>query len=152
MLDNSKKYGVGEHITGIVETIDSFKIENNTYDFIIAVSSLEHMDSQKSLKKKLNEIKDGIRSNGIVCFIINTEVMEIEKTTGKKLAPQFEVNIKTEALLTILNELYGDWQCIKKTVVPQKYDIPRGDKIAELSSNVVTYVARKGVVCNEAAN
>ena len=74
---------------------------------------------------------------------MNSEVVEIEKETGEELAPQFEVNIKTEALMSMLDEVYGDWQCIKKTVVPQKYNIPRGDKIAELSTNVITYVVRK---------
>lgn len=54
---------------------------------MIAESSLEHMGSKDSLKRKLSEIREGIRSNGIVCFIINSEVMEIEKTTGEELTP-----------------------------------------------------------------
>lgn len=143
LLENSRRNGIEEHITGIVQTIDDFKIEKSAYDLIIAVSSLEHMDSKDSLERKLNEMKEGIRSNGIICFIMNSEVVEIEKETGEELAPQFEVNIKTEALMSMLDEVYGDWQCIKKTVVPQKYYIPRGDKIAELSTNVITYVVRK---------
>ncbi len=143
LLENSRRNGIEEHITGIVQTIDDFKIEKSAYDLIIAVSSLEHMDSKDSLERKLNEMKEGIRSNGIICIIMNSEVIEIEKETGEELAPQFEVNIKTEALMSMLDEVYGDWQCIKKTVVPQKYNIPRGDKIAELSTNVITYVVRK---------
>lgn len=143
LLENSRRNGIEEHITGIVQTIDDFKIEKSAYDLIIAVSSLEHMGSKDSLERKLNEMKEGIRSNGIICFIMNSEVVEIEKETGEELAPQFEVNIKTKALMSMLDEVYGDWQCIKKTVVPQKYNIPRGDKIAELSTNVITYVVRK---------
>ena len=143
LLENSKKHEVKEQITGIIQTIDEFKIEKSSYDLIIAVSSLEHLDSKDSLERKLNEIKEGIRSKGIICFIMNSEVMEIEKTTGEELPPQFEVNMKTESLMELLDELFGDWQSIKKIVVPQKYDIPRGDKIAELSTNVVTFVVRK---------
>lgn len=143
LLENSKKHEVKEQITGIIQTIDKFKIEKSSYDLIIAVSSLEHMDSKDSLERKLNEIKEGIRSNGIICIIMNSEVVEIEKTTGEELQPQFEVNMKTESLMELLDELFGDWQSIKKTIVPQKYDIPRGDKIVELSTNVVTYVVRK---------
>lgn len=143
LLENSKKHEVKEQITGIIQTIDKFKIEKSSYDLIIAVSSLEHMDSKDSLERKLNEIKEGIRSNGIICIIMNSEVVEIEKTTGEELQPQFEVNLKTESLMELLDELFGDWQSIKKTIVPQKYDIPRGDKIVELSTNVVTYVVRK---------
>lgn len=143
LLENSRRNGIEEHITGIVQTIDDFKIEKSAYDLIIAVSSLEHMDSKDSLERKLNEMKEGIRSNGIICIIMNSEVIEIKKETGEELAPQFEVNIKTEALMSMLDEVYGDWQCIKKNVVPQKYNIPRGDKIAELSTNVITHVVRK---------
>lgn len=143
LLENSKKHEVKEQITGIIQTIDEFKIEKSSYDLIIAVSSLEHLDSKDSLERKLNEIKEGIRSNGIICIIMNSEVVEIEKTTGEELQPQFEVNLKTESLMELLDELFGDWQSIKKTIVPQKYDIPRGDKIVELSTNVVTYVVRK---------
>lgn len=149
LLENSKRNGIEEHITGIVQTIDDFKIEKSAYDLIIAVSSLEHMDSKDSLERKLNEIKEGIRSNGIICIIMNSEVVEIEKTMGEELQPQFEVNMKTASLMELLDELLGDWQSIKKTIVPQKYDIPRGDKIVELSTNVVTYAVRKEEVKRE---
>lgn len=101
------------------------------------------MNSKDSLERKMREMKYGIRGNGIICLIMNSEVVKIEKTTGKNLFPQFEVNMKTEYLMKQLDELFSKWQIIKKTVIPQKYDIPRGDKIAELSTNVVTYVVRK---------
>ena len=30
------------------------------------------------------------------------------------MQPQFEVNLKTESLIELLDELFGDWQSIKK--------------------------------------
>lgn len=39
---------------------------------------------------------------------------------------------------------FSDWQTIKHTVLHQKYDIPRENGLAELETDVVTYVVRKG--------
>lgn len=140
---NSVLYGVEKEINGIISSIDDFEIEQNHYDLIIAVSTLEHINSEKVFVEKLREIKNGIRKNGIVCLIINSEITEINKNNGQKLIPQFEVNLKTEKLLGILNETFDSWEIIKTTVRNQRYDIPRKNCISDLTTDVVTYVAKK---------
>lgn len=80
--NNSIKYNVEKSINGIVSSIDNFTIEENHYDFILAVSALEHIDSEEAFEKKLTEIQRGTRENGIVCMIINSEVNEKNKETG----------------------------------------------------------------------
>lgn len=48
-----------------VKTIEEYDISDNTYDFIMAVSALEHIDTQESFIKKLREIEKRVRKNGM---------------------------------------------------------------------------------------
>lgn len=74
LREYAMKYHVSLAINGIVGTIDDFAIEKKKYDLILAISALEHMDTIESFKAKLLEIEEGVKANGIVCFVINTEV------------------------------------------------------------------------------
>lgn len=139
----SSEYGVSDSINGIVSSIDDFEIKKNGYDFILSVSSLEHINSENAFINKLYEICNGIKENGVVCLIVNSEVSETDKQSGKPIEPQFEVNLKTDKLVSLFQYVFNGWQVLKTTVVNQRYDIPRNDCIADLTTNVVTYVARK---------
>ncbi len=140
---NSIVYGVENEINGFISSIDDFEIEENRYDLILAVSALEHINSDVAFINKLEEIKNGTRKNGIVCLIINSEITEINKYNGQELVPQFEVNLKTENLIGILKKIFDGWKIIKSTVRNQRYDIPREGCVADLTTDVVTYVAKK---------
>ena len=137
------KYGVTESINGILMPIDGFTIPENSYHLIISVSSLEHMDSTVSFVNKLNEIANGVKENGIVCLIINSDISEEDLSSGDILAPQFEVNLMTEVLHGYLSKSFKNWDVLKSSVVKQEYDIPRGVIQSHIRTNVVTFVARK---------
>lgn len=139
----SSEYGVSDSINGIVSSIDDFEIKKNGYDFILSVSSLEHINSEDAFINKLYEIRNGIKENGVVCLIVNSEISETDKQSGKPLEPQFEVNLKTDKLVSLFQHVFNSWQVLKTTVVNQRYDIPRNDCIADLTTNVVTCVVRK---------
>lgn len=143
---NAEEYGVSSNIEGIVKAIEDFEVKKNKYDLIIAVSALEHIDTKVSFVKKLEEIRDGIREKGIVCLVINTNVIEKDKKTGESVPAQFEVNFVTEELLVALNDIFEGWAIIKETVQEQQYNIPREFGVSDLRTNVVTYVARKSNV------
>ena len=145
LKNNSIKFNVEEKINGIVSSIDDYTIDKNSYDFILSVSAIEHINSEEAFENKLKEIEKGTKENGIICMIINSEIKEINKKTGETLIPQFEVNITTENLIKILTNTFKNWDLLKQTVVPQRYDIPRENCTADLSTNVVTFVARKKV-------
>lgn len=140
---NSVDYCVDKSINGIVSSIDDYNISVDTYDLIFAVSALEHIDSTESFSKKLLEIRNGTKKNGIVCLIINSEVTEINKENGGSLIPQFEVNLKTEELLSLFDKNFCGWKLINSKIVEQHYDIPRENCTAALSTNVVTFVVQK---------
>ncbi len=143
LKNNSIEYNVESFINGIVSSIDDFTIEENYYDFILAVSALEHINSEKAFESKLEEIQKGTRQNGIVCMIINSEINEKNKATDETLVPQFEVNLKTSEMSEMLKNIFNGWEVLKQTVVSQRHDIPRENCTATLSTNVVTLVARK---------
>ncbi len=143
LMENAKRFGVEESIHGAVCPIEEFEIIPNTYDMILAVSALEHTDSKESFVEKLEEMRDGIKPQGVVCLVVNSEVQEKNKETGEKLFPQFEVNLPTQNLQDMLQKTFVDWEVLKSTVREQQYDIPRDGCISELSTKVVTYVTRK---------
>ena len=141
--DNARTHDVDNSIYGIVKPIDCFPIEEESYDLILAISALEHIDSQNSFVQKLFEIRNGLHRNGIACLILNSGVEEQVKATGEALIPQFEVNIPTEEMLNILRGIFSEWIILKQTVVHQMYDIPRDIGISHVDTDVVTYVVQK---------
>ena len=140
---NANKYGVTSNICGIVKSIDDYQIKGNNYDLVMAISSLEHVDSKETFVNKLQEIEQGIRKNGIVCLVANSNIKEFDKKTGNEMPPQFEVNLLTEEMQTIFEKTFSEWTVLKTTVVDQQYDIPRDSGICELKTSVVTFMARK---------
>lgn len=144
LMENASQYGVADCIQGIVSAIDDYEIAADSYDLIMAVSALEHIESEAAFERKLWEIRDGLRAGGIACLIINSSVVEHNSVTGDEQMPQFEVNLQTDVLQRLLAQTFAGWQIIKRTVVHQKYDIPRENGISNLETDVVTYVVRKG--------
>lgn len=139
---NAENYGLKSNIKGIVESIESFKIKPAQYDLIMAISALEHVDSETAFLSKLKEIRRGIRKQGIVCLIANSEVSERNKDTGESVLAQFEVNLPSSEVKRIFRETFSDWEILKESVREQYYEIPREFGTSELRTRVVTLVAR----------
>lgn len=137
------EHGVRECINGTVKSIEKYSIEPGSYDLIMAVSALEHVDSKDSFITKLEEMKRGVRAGGIILLVVNSEVREINAETSEDLEPQFEVNLPTAEMQTILSEAFRGFRVIKKSVVAQEYDIPRENTTSRLSTNVITFVVSK---------
>ncbi len=137
----SEEYSVHKYINGFVMPLEDFEIKEGYYDLILGISSLEHVNSEECFFQLLENIKKGVRPNGIVCFVINSEVIEKDIVTAESLSPQFEVNLPTQILKESLEKVYEDWEIIKHTINVQEYDIPR-ENMVHLTSHVVTWVAR----------
>lgn len=82
---NAEALGLQHLIHGIVGSIEEFAIAPEAYDFILAVSALEHIDTEAHFLNKLWEIKAGIRDSGIVCLILNSDVHECNAGTGESV-------------------------------------------------------------------
>lgn len=142
---NAEVHLVKEHINGIMKPIEEYEIRRDFYDLILAVSALEHIDSEESFVGKLWEIKSGVRENGIVCLVINSGVRERNVETNEPTEAQFEVNLPTEKLQSLLADIFSGWHILKTGVTAQEYNIPREEKVSHLDTNVVTYVAQRQI-------
>ena len=143
LMQNAREHNVILNINGINKSIEEFKIGSESYDFIMAISALEHIDTEAAFLIKLNEIKNGLRENGIACFVINSNVREMNIDTKEIIDAQFEVNLSTEKLQEYLTSVFNDWDLLKTSVMEQEYDIPRDMFVSHLHTDVVTYVVRK---------
>ena len=99
LRDNAKEHGVSESINGIVSTIEDFEIVEDEYDLVMAVSALEHVESEERFLCTLTSIRDGVKENGAVCLAINSEVSECDSVTKEPLEAQFEVNLSADKVL-----------------------------------------------------
>ncbi len=143
LRENAILHGVEGKLRGTVSSIEDFPILQDTYDLILAVSALEHVKDENAFAEKLGEISAGLKNGGYLCLIINTQVEERDAITGELLPAQFEVNLSTDALNTLLEKQLASFAVCKHTVVPQCYEIPRDTGTSRLKTNVVTYVASK---------
>lgn len=143
LKENAKAFGVSQRIRGTAAPVDGWPMVENGYDLIIAASVLEHLDSAESSLEKLKQIHRGVRPGGAVCIVMNTGVREWDTATGEALPPQFEVDLPPERVLSTLNKTFAGWQILTRTLIHQEYDVPRGDRTATISSQVVTFAARR---------
>ena len=140
---NARDHGVSGAIRGILSPIDDYPIPPDTYDLILAISALEHMDSRETMLQKLEEMRRGLRPGGIVCLVMNSGVREQEQETGAELPPQFEINLPTAQLQTTLTQIFAGWKVLKSTVTHQQYTIPRPPAEALINTDVLTFAAQK---------
>lgn len=141
--DNADKYQVSSAIKGNVMPLEQFEIKPGYYDFIMAISALEHIESKEFYCRKLSEIAEGIKNDGVACILMNSEISETDSKTGKSLEPQFEINLATTELQKLLEQYFEGWNVLRLATQKQTYEIPREDGMVRLETNVVTYVAQK---------
>lgn len=138
----SKEYGVEEVIELENSDIADYQIKQNEYDYIVAVSSLEHVASESVFDSVLKKMAAGTKKGGLNCIIVNSEVEEIDIQSNERLDALMEVNIKTEDMIYKLRSFYNSWEVVKQLVKPLEYKIVRNEKDVLLKTNAITYVVR----------
>ncbi|MDG5789817.1 class I SAM-dependent methyltransferase [Evansella sp. AB-P1] len=139
----SKEYEVEEVIETIKADIGQYDITKNEYDLIVAVSTLEHVESEDVFENVIRKMALGTKDEGINCIIVNSDVEEIDISTNGKLDTMMEVNIKTEAMLIKLRKIYEAWEIVNQLVKPLEYRIVRDERDVLLKTNAITFVVRK---------
>ncbi|HDR7998491.1 TPA: class I SAM-dependent methyltransferase, partial [Bacillus cereus] len=105
----SKEHDVFEAIKTEQAEIENYHIDSNAYDYIVAVSSLEHVKSKEDLKKVLHSMKQGTKNGGINCLIINSNIQEIVLKTNEELEALIEINLPTDEMIHLLKSIYKGW-------------------------------------------
>ena len=146
-IDNLHRYsresGTDPFIVAKLAEIEQFTIESEAYDIIVAVSALEHVSSENALGRILAEMNAGTRVNGCNCIIIGSNIREVTVSDGQELDPMFEVNLSTGRMLELLDQHYADWEVDKRFVKQLEYEIDRDGQAVKLSTDCITFVARK---------
>lgn len=143
LMSYGGQYGVSSHLEPVASDIGDYGIPINEFDYIVAVSSLEHVKSEAVLVDVLNKMTIGTKGQGINCIIINTNIQEIDIQSGESLEPYIEINKTTERMLERLNNAYKGWEVLDTHVKNLEFTIHRNEREILLKSDCLTYVARK---------
>ena len=143
LMENARNLGVSGQIHGICAPVDEFAITPEGYDVILAASVLEHLDSREGAIGKMRQIADGIRPGGAMLLVMNTGVREWDAETGEKLDAQFEVNLQPGEVKALLADCFRGWEILWDKCIHYEYPVPRGERMAVISSEVVTFTARR---------
>jgi 2-polyprenyl-3-methyl-5-hydroxy-6-metoxy-1,4-benzoquinol methylase len=137
------QFGVLDTIQSVCSDIEYYGIEESSYDYIVAVSALEHLSSVERLRYKLAEISRGVKPGGIFCLIMGTNIRETDEISGEELDPMFELNLSLETALRMLRAEFDDWETLKQQDSHQRYSIQRQDKPVMLACDSFTFAVRK---------
>lgn len=139
----SYDFDVADRIQTVESTIEDYGITANEYDYIVAVSSLEHVPSKGALEKVLHHMEIGTKDKGVNYIVINSSVEEMDINTNVELAPLFEVNLSTEEILCMLRRVYIGWEELHVVVKPLEYQIVRDEQPVLLRTKAITFCVRK---------
>ncbi|WP_324655814.1 class I SAM-dependent methyltransferase [Bacillus cereus] len=139
----SKEHDVFEVITTEQAAIENYHIDSNAYDYIVAVSSLEHVKSEEDFKNVLHSMKKGTKNGGINCLIINSNIQKIDLKTNEELEALIEINLPTEEIIRLLKSIYKGWKEVKVEIKELAYNIVRDERHIQLKTNAITFVVQK---------
>ncbi|MNI28243.1 tellurite resistance protein TehB [compost metagenome] len=143
LQEYSEIYAVSECIETRVSDIAQFEIPTQTYDYIVAVSTLEHLVSQQQFIEVLDRMATGTKYDGINCIILNTNIHEIDVLTGAELEPQIELNMTTPQAEEALHTVYNGWEVIYTILKKLTFNIERNGQEIWLKSDCLTYVIQR---------
>ncbi|WP_100488412.1 class I SAM-dependent methyltransferase [Sporolactobacillus pectinivorans] len=143
LIQYSEQHHVADLINPYKMDISDFIIHPEEYDYIVAVSALEHVDSQKTFENVLFRMEEGTKSKGINCIIVNTEEEEVDEKTGEHRDVLVEVNLSIKQTMRILRKIYKDWEELLVVTKPLEFEIRRQGKPVLLRTKAITFVVRK---------
>ncbi len=139
----STEHSVFEYIKTEQSAIEDYYIPSKTFNYIVAVSSLEHVRSIEDFKKVLHSMKNGTKSGSINCLIVNSNIQEIDLETNQALDALIEINLSTKEMIHTLKDVYTEWQEVQVEIKNLTYDIVRNGTHIQLNTNAITFVMQK---------
>jgi cyclopropane fatty-acyl-phospholipid synthase-like methyltransferase len=143
LLSYSTTYGVNEYIETRLSDIGEYVIQDKEFDYIIAVSALEHVESEDKFTQVLERMVRGTKDRGINCIIIGTNIEEFDILTGTELEPLMELNMTTNQAQERLSKAYAGWEVLYTTIKSLEFNIDRNERKVLLKSDCITYVVRR---------
>lgn len=143
LMKNAEKFDVAECIKPIVADAEGYQAPENTFDLIAACGCLEHVSSEEALQQAVQGLQAGTRPGGIHCLLINTDVTEQNRTTGKRKKGRIELNASLEQAVKWLNQWYQDWEIITQHAETEEIEESKGGKKVIFKSQLLSFMARK---------
>lgn len=143
LAEYGEQYEVSPYLEMCLADIGDFVIAPDTFDYIVAVSSLEHVRSFADFSGTLAAMARGTKAHGVNCIVMNTNVRETDARTGAELEPLIELRMTTRQALRHMEHAYAGWEVLLSTVKPLKFDIERDGRPVILQGDVLTHAVRK---------
>ena len=143
LRDNADKYGVTDVIQVKEVDVEHADIAKEQYDYIVACGCLEHISSEEAFVEILERMRKGSRLGGINCIIMNTDIQEVERDTGRAVDTLIELNLKKDAVFTILERVYVGWNVLEHKTVIRSVDEEKYDTPTQFRSQSLTFAVQK---------
>ena len=143
LKEYAAQYDAAQRIVAVQSDLADFSIPPNSYDLITAHSALEHCLSLEHYQRILEQIKTGVRNNGIVRIVSLTEQKESERASGAPLPSLVEIKLTAEESKKLLLELFEDWEILDISKEDFSEIILRDGVEINWSSTEVGIIARK---------
>jgi SAM-dependent methyltransferase len=137
-------YGVRDHVQTHCSDIGDYQIAERTFDMIVAVSALEHLESKQKLKEVLERMAHGTKAFGINCIIMGTNIRETLLTGGDALEPMMELNLATDEAEALFSHVYRGWSVCFTVVKALQFHIERNNIPIRMECDCITYVVQRG--------
>ncbi|MEC0228375.1 class I SAM-dependent methyltransferase [Paenibacillus alba] len=139
----SHEFNVDPLISTEQADISSYEIPPDTYDYIVAASSLEHVKSEESFNKVLRRMAEGTKPGGINFIMMNTNIEEFDQRTGQKRETYIEVVMSQERALASLQAKYTGWERLHLSTTPMRLEITRQDVPILLQADSLMYAVKR---------
>ncbi|MWC27028.1 class I SAM-dependent methyltransferase [Paenibacillus sp. MMS18-CY102] len=137
------QYGVTNTIQPVKSDIGRYRIEPDSFDYIVAVSTLEHVDSEEAFDRTLARMVHGTKNEGINYILISTNIREKHMASKQSLLPMFELLFDTDSLVHKLQSHYEGWTVLEQIVKPYALEIERNGECVLLESDVLIWAVQK---------
>jgi tellurite methyltransferase len=143
LREYAAKYHVSEYIEGVVSPIEEFEIKPDTYDFVIALSVLNHAENKDKMIQIMKDIAQSVRKNGYIFISLMTDSGEYDAETGVKLESDIEVELSFTEASVLLKHIYNGWNIKKLTKNPYGEKYERNGKEIRWTTDYLIFIVKR---------
>lgn len=143
LLENAQINDVAQTIQGVQSDFESFVIEKETYDLILAISVLEHSSSYEAILAILDNMIAGTKSGGFNRLEFTTNRNVKDNKSGEAIETFVETPLQAETLIPMLKEKYSLWKIEHLAFTPYEEVFVRDGREILWQSMQVNLVVQK---------
>lgn len=130
---NAKRHGVEDQVSCALSDIAAYDYSRELFDFVLSVSSIEHVSSFDELREVLVKLQASTRLGGVHCFMISTDHEWYDVQRDDHIEPIIEFPLSSDVLTGLLTDLYGAWDV--RDLSSKRWSVPDIIDEREIVSN-----------------